>query len=148
MTTKEYLNQAKVIERRINVKLSELFHWRNLSTAISACVDSERVQTSMTSGKIENAVVKIADLEKEIDESLKELRSKQKIIEKQIFMLEKDDEVTVLHAYYISSLTQEQIADDMNYSVKTIKNLMKKGTENFEKTYGMLYLGRKKEVLR
>lgn len=148
MTTKEYLSQARVIERRINLKLSDLFHLHNLATSISSCVDSERVQTSMGSGKIENAVVKITDLEKEVEESVEELRSKRKIIEKQIYLLEKDDEASVLHSYYLGSLTQEQIADEMNYSVKTIKNLMKKGEENFEKSYGVLYLGKKKEVLR
>lgn len=148
MTTKEYLNQARVIERRINIKLSELFRLRTLVTSVSANCDSERVQTSMGSGKIENAMVKIVDIEKEVEKSVEELSSKRKIIEKQILLLENDEQANVLYGYYIGILTQEQIADDMNYSLRTIKNLMKKGTEDFENTYGKLYLGKKTAVLR
>lgn len=93
-------------------------------------------------------MVKIVDIENEIEKSIDELTSKRKILEKQILLLDNNEQANVLYGYYIGLLTQEQIAEDMNYSIRTIKNLMKKGTENFEIAYGDLYLGKKKVVLR
>ena len=70
MTTKQYLNQIHRIDKMINNKLSEIYQLKNLACSISISDNSERVQTSSDKDALGNAVSKIVDLEREVNDCI------------------------------------------------------------------------------
>lgn len=68
MITKQQLEEIKQLDDAINIKLSEIEALRDIATSISAVLKDEVVQSSKQSDKMASCVVKIVDLETEVNE--------------------------------------------------------------------------------
>nr|DAY18868.1 MAG TPA: Protein of unknown function (DUF1492) [Caudoviricetes sp.] len=118
MTAKEYLRQLKTLDNMINAKLLEKERMRALATKVTSNLE-ERVQDS-GSGGIENTIIKITELEAQINadiDRLVDLRDEARVM---IDKLGNNNHKAILSMYYVSNVTFEQIADYMNYSVAGI----------------------------
>ena len=139
MTTKQYLNQIHRIDKMINNKLSEIYQLKNLACSISISDNSERVQTSSDKDALGNAVSKIVDLEREVNDCIDKFSEKRRNIITKIDSLENDMYYQVLFSRYIEQKTFEKIAEDNEYSVRQILRIHGDALSEFERLYGSEY---------
>mgnify|MGYP004610815567 FL=1 len=66
MNAKEYLMQVKKLDRMIQNKSAELEMWHSIATGTGSKSDGERVQSSSSQQKMEDAVVESVQVEWEI----------------------------------------------------------------------------------
>lgn len=123
MTAKEYLSQARYLDARVNAKIAQLASLNDLATkATSTISDMPRV-SNYTGSSLENTVVKIIDLQEEINHEIDTLVDLKKEIYRKIQEVSNSEYQTVLERRYICFETWEQIAVDMNYSIQHIHRM-------------------------
>ncbi len=121
MKVKEYLSQALWLDQKINSKLEQLETLRALATKVTAKLAEEKVSGgNNTKGHMENAVVKIVDLEKEINEDIDRLVDIKTEIMDTISQV--DDPVCQLLLWmrYVSGKTWEEVAWELDYNDRTV----------------------------
>ena len=133
MTAKEYLRQLKTLDNVINAKLLEKERIRALATKVTSNL-SERVQGS-GSGGIENIIIKITELESQINADIDRLVDLKAEASQIIDSLPEDRHKTVLSMYYVSNLTFEQIAENTDISSRWVRKIHEKALKKFEKVY-------------
>jgi seryl-tRNA synthetase len=120
VNAKEYLSQALWLDQRINSKLEHLETLRTLALRVSANLSEEKVSGgNNTRSHMENIVVKIVDLEREINEDIDKLVSlKAEIME---IIDQVDDPVCqmILEMRYINGKTWDEIAADIRFDIRT-----------------------------
>lgn len=124
MIAKEYLSQIRLMDIKINNKLKELVNLKEMSMALGGCSFEERVQTSKETGDtIGISIAKIIDLQHEINQDVDILVDLKADIIKAIDSINIDDCIDLLYKRYIFYSRWEQIAVDMNYSIRQIHNI-------------------------
>lgn len=115
MEAKEFLKQPERLDLRIKNKLIEKQQWKDIALGITANMDGERVQSSSNSkSKMADAVIKLVDMEAEIDSLVDELIDTKKKVIQTIEQLDSATEYNVLHMRYIQYLSLQEIADHYN----------------------------------
>lgn len=108
MNAKRYLQQVGKLNKLIANKIIEKEQWQGIAYGTGTFSDGERVQSSGSQQKMENAVCRYADLEREIDECIDryvDLRDEVIRTIEQLPAVEYD----ILHIIYI----QEKELDDV-----------------------------------
>lgn len=137
MTTQEYLWQIQRFERMITNKFDEIHKLRMILSGTSSIGNlTEKVQTSGNKDRIGSSVVKIVDMENEIDE----LIDKRYEIVRQIESLPDTQMYDVLAQRYVSGREMKSIQLCGVDSLRQVKRIHAKALDCFEKTYGELYL--------
>ena len=67
MDINKYLEDIQLIDSKIANKINELNMWREIAQGIGGTSDGERVQSNGISRKMENAVIKCVETEREIE---------------------------------------------------------------------------------
>ncbi|MCC8073683.1 MAG: flagellar biosynthesis protein FliA [Clostridiales bacterium] len=117
MTAKEYLRQAFLFNENIKSKMTELESYRELSFSISGSNLNERVNLSrQTSALYEKYLVKIIDLEKQIEKDNLILSDIRLAIDKEIDKLDDINERLVLRYRYLMFDSWDEVAKKLNYS--------------------------------
>lgn len=116
MSVKEFLNKIRKIDLLIDEKLQDVQVLRDRLTNITANIQSERVQTSMSGDKFADTISKIIDLEHEINADIDVLVEYKKSARELIEKLDDDILKVILYKRYFSGKTFEQIAVEINYS--------------------------------
>lgn len=107
---KAFLKQYGKIERVLANKIVEKQRWEDIAQSVTASSDGERVQSSGRPSKMADAVARIVDIEREIDEvtlSLGQARKDILDVIEQLPTIEYD----VLHKCYIQGMTNGDIAE-------------------------------------
>ena len=133
MTAKEYLRQLKMLDNLINAKLLEKECIRALATKVTSNL-SERVQGG-GSGGIENTVIKITELEIQINADIDKLVDLKAEATHIIDSLENNKHKAILSMYYVSNLTFEQVAENTDMTFRWIHKLHGRALKEFEKKY-------------
>ena len=121
MTAREYLTQARMIDSRINSKLMELQRARELATKATGLVSDMPRNPSPDLQQMESRVVKIVDLEREINAEIDELVDlKRDIIRELIAQIRKPEYRTRLELRYLGFRTWDAIAEEMGFEPRTI----------------------------
>jgi hypothetical protein len=137
LTTQEYLWQIQRFERMITNKFDEIHKLRMILSGTSSIGNlTEKVQTSGNKDRIGSSVVKIVDMENEIDE----LIDKRYEIVRQIESLPDTQMYDVLAQRYVSGREMKSIQLCGVDSLRQVKRIHAKALDCFEKTYGELYL--------
>lgn len=128
MNVEKWLSKIKKLDQLIDAKLAERTRLRAIATDISPKpMDGMPFEnTGMPPQKMENAIIKLIELEREIDRIIMEYMDYKQYV---ISVLEQlpDKEYGVLHRYYIRYMTLEQIAESMGYSRQQIWRIKKNG---------------------
>ena len=111
MDAKEFLRQAEKVDLRLKNKLIEQQQWKDIALGITANMDGDRVQSSGTRSKLEDAVGRCVDMEAEIDSLVDILVDTKKEIIQTIEKLDSATEYNVLHMRYIQYIDLQGIAD-------------------------------------
>ena len=133
MTAKEYLRQLKTLDNDINAKLLEKERIRALATKVTSNL-SERVQGS-GSGGFENTVIKITELEIQINADIDKLVDLKAEATQIIDSLEDNKHKAILSMYYVSNLTFEQVAENTDISSRWVRKIHGKALKKFEEIY-------------
>lgn len=131
MTAKEYLRQLKTLDNLINAKLLEKERIRALATKVTSNL-SERVQGGGFGG-IENTVIKITELEIQINADIDKLVDLKAEATQIIDSLEDNKYKAILSMYYVSNLTFEQVAENTDMTFRWIHKLHGRALKEFEK---------------
>ena len=118
MTIKEYLSQAYRIDQRINSKLEQVSSLRELAVKATSTLSDTYSSGNGNKQKIEGVIVKIIDLEHEIDEEIDRLVDLKQEIVSLIKKVKNPEYQTLLELRYLNFKTWEQIATEMHYSIQ------------------------------
>lgn len=109
--TQKMLEQVEMADTIIKNKLIEKQQLMDIALGITASTGGDIVKSSSTKSKMADAINKLVDMEKEIDDAVDHfIRIKKEVVT----LLEKLDsptEYNVLHMRYIQYMTLQEIAD-------------------------------------
>ncbi len=118
MTIKEYLSQAYRIDQRINSKLEQVSSLRELAVKATSTLSDTYSSGNGNKQKMEGVIVKIIDLEHEIDEKIDRLVDLKQEIVSLVKKVKNPEYQTLLELRYLNFKTWEQIATEMHYSIQ------------------------------
>ena len=124
--------KAYWIDERIRSKLSQVDSLTDLAVRATATISDMPGNPSKDPHRMENIVVMIVDLQKEIGKDIEKLLDVKRDMMERIGKLEDPEQQMVLELRYIDCLAWEKIADDMDFSMNNIFVLHRKALENFE----------------
>lgn len=130
MTTKEYLVQAYRIDQRINSKLEQIVSLRELATKATSTLSDTPPSGSRNVHSMEGIIVKMMELENEINADIDVLIDLKKEIMSIIKKINNPEQQTLLELRYLCFKTWEQIAVDMGYSIQNAYKVHDRALEN------------------
>ena len=130
MTTKEYLAQAYRIDQRINSKLEQIVSLRELATKATSTLSDTPPSGSRNVHSMEGIIVKMMELENEINADIDILVDLKKEIMSIIKRINNPEQQTLLELRYLCFKTWEQIAVDMGYSIQNAYKVHDRALEN------------------
>lgn len=132
MTNKEYLAQAYRIDQRINSKLEQIISLRDLSTKATSTLSDMPGSATRNVRSMEGVIVKMIDLENEINTDIDTLVDLKKEFVSIIKKVNNTEYQTLLELRYLCFKTWEQIAVDMGYDLRYIHKLHNRALEDCE----------------
>ena len=123
MTAKEYLKQAWNIDQRINDKLDQVARLREMATKATTTVDDMPRSSSPNPHKMESVITRLIDTEREIDDDIDRLVDLKIDIMKTIWQVEDVNCRLVLELRYHSLKSWEEIASQLNVTVRWVHKL-------------------------
>lgn len=130
MTTKEYLAQAYRIDQRINSKLEQIVSLRELATKATSTLSDTLPSGSRNVHSMEGIILKMMELENEINADIDVLVDLKKEIMSIIKKINNPEQQTLLELRYLCFKTWEQIAVDMGYSIQNAYKVHDRALEN------------------
>lgn len=117
MNAKEYLSQAFRRDQRINSKLEQLASLREISKRGTASIHAKRT-CGTTHSQMEDSVVKLIDLQHELNEDIDRFVDLKREIRTAINELHQPEYQLVLELRYLLYKRWDEIAKIMNFSVE------------------------------
>lgn len=131
MTIKEYLSQAYYINLRIKYKLDELKSLRELATKVNSAL-SDLPKDKNAHQQMETNIIKIIDLEREIDSEVQRLIDIKSDISELIKRAENDEHRLILELRYLHLKKWGEIAQIMGYGVDNVYKVHRCALKNLK----------------
>jgi len=123
MTIKEYLSQVYRLDQRINNKMEQISRLHDLAINATSTIKENCVCDSGNKQRMENNIVKIVDLEREITQDIDTLVDLKKDIMALIKAVKNPEYQTLLEFRYLCFKKWEQIALDMGYTRRHLERM-------------------------
>jgi hypothetical protein len=133
MNVKEYLEQAKYLDMRINSKVEQLSTLNDLATKCTVTLSDMPRNPNKGISNMEDTIVKIIDLQEEINRDIDQLVDLKREIMVVIKKISNVEYQTILENRYLSFMSWEQIAVEMKYSIQQIYRLRDRAHKVVEK---------------
>jgi DNA-directed RNA polymerase specialized sigma subunit len=133
MTAKEYLLQAYLLEERIDSKLEQVEALRSLATKSTAIIRSHPGSGGGNDSFMEDAIIKIVDMEREITAEMERMVDLKKEIAETISRVEDQALRTLLEMRYLCYRDWPEIKKALGYSNASIHRMHKQALEIVEK---------------
>lgn len=140
MTVKEYFEQAYRIDQRINSKLELVSSLRALATKATSTLSGMPPSGTPNVHRMEDIIVKIIDMENDINADIDKLVDLKNDIIKKIHSLEDVDQQTVLELRYLCYRSWNEISNELGYSVKQVRRIRDRAFENIYKSCPIMSL--------
>ena len=113
-----FLELPEKLDAIVENKLIEKKQYRDLALGITANMGGERVQSSGSKSRLEDAIVRLVDTEAEIDAAVDKLIAVRQSVVELIERLDSPMEYRLLHDRYIKYMSLTEIAEkyDKEYS--------------------------------
>lgn len=142
MTAREYLSEVQRLQTVIEQKQERIKEIReSVSTVRAVRFDLEKVQGGGHTDKIGEAVVKIVDLEKEVENDIVNLVYRQHDITNQIHKVDNLNYMKILYKRYIEGKDFKTIARETKFAYDYIKAIHKPALKAFEVANKELFKG-------
>lgn len=139
LTAKQYLDQLRVIDTKINQKMEELADLMTAATSTGAIdYSKDRVQTSPQNAQ-ENRICKYVDLDAEINREIDEFVDIKYRVTKEIQELNVDYYIKILFKVYVQYKTVKDAANEIGLSYQYVRDLHKKALKAFEELHTDLH---------
>ena len=126
MTAKEYLSQAYRLDQRINSKIEQVASLDELATKCTYTLTGMPGNPNRGNSTMADAVVKIIDLQNQINRDIDRLVDLKREIVEVIKAVEIPEYQTLLEKRYLCFMSWEKIAVDMNYSIDNVFKVHRK----------------------
>ena len=123
MNAKEYLKQAFYLDKRINSKLEQVESLNALATKATSTLSDMPKSPNRGTSKLEDTIVKIVDLQEEINRDIDKLVDLKAEMVGTIKQIQNKELQVILEKRYLCFETWEKIAVDMNYDIRHIHRL-------------------------
>ena len=120
---KEFLKSIVTIDEMIDIKVNEVAKLRVLIDVGAVRYDRDKVMGGGGDDKMADTVVKIVELEEEINKDIDTLVEHKKLAMDMIKSLDDDREQVILYKRYFEKKSFEQISVDTNYSWRQVHRL-------------------------
>lgn len=125
MTAKEYLSQAYRLDKRIDLKIEQLKSLNLLATKCTSTLSDMPKSQSISNSRLEDTVVKIVDLQEEINRDIDSLVDLKRDIVRTIKSVQNPEYQIILELRYLCFKTWEEIAVQMNCSIDNVFKIRK-----------------------
>ncbi|WP_314353536.1 DUF1492 domain-containing protein [uncultured Granulicatella sp.] len=133
MNVKDYLEQAKYLDMRINSKVEQLSTLNDLATKCTVTLSDMPRNPNKGTSSMEDTIIKIIGLQEEINRDIDNLVDLKREIMEVIKKVENVEYQTILENRYLSFMSWEKIAVEMKYSIQQIYRLRDKAQKEVEK---------------
>ena len=134
---KEYLQNIRLLDSRINHSLAELADLEDMVLRITPVWRDDVISSSGSYDRLGDTVAKICDLKTQINKDIDTyVDLKRDAIEK-LKKVEKTEYYDILYKRYVEFQSLEQIAVSMNYTYRWIRRLHGRALQEFEKVMDM-----------
>lgn len=134
MNAKEYLSQAIWMDQIINNKLEQLESLKSLTMKVTSTFTEERVcGGSSEISKMESTIVKVIDLENEINDDIDRLIDLKKDIIDAVSKMSDLNHQLLLEMRYLGGKNWDEIAESMGYDRSTIFRIHGKSLKEIDK---------------
>lgn len=116
MTAKEYFSQACQIDVRINSKMEQVSSLRDMATKATQTLTDMPGSATRNVHRMEDIIVKMVDLENEINADIDRLIDLKRSIIGIIQKLTNAEQQSVLELRYVNCMSWQQICTEMGYS--------------------------------
>ncbi len=139
MNGKDYLSQLQLLDVKIDQKIQELDELKRLISIKAVDYSREKVQTNVChNADFENTIIKIIDIEREINTQIDNFVNKKHQIINQIQGMKNCKYIQVLYKRYVEYKSLKTIANEMDYTYQYTRELHKISLTTFENTYTKL----------
>ncbi|GHU37772.1 hypothetical protein FACS1894105_10500 [Clostridia bacterium] len=121
--TKTFLEQVRYVDQRISSKIEQVQSLRDLATKATSVMSEVPPSGSRNVHRMEDVIVKMIDLEQEINDDIDELVDLKSGIMTAIKQVNKPEYQTILELRYLCLKTWGQIAEAMNYDERWVRRL-------------------------
>ena len=125
MTARDYLSQAYRLDQRINSKLEQVESLNELATKVSSTLTGMPKNPNRATSTMADTVTKIIALQAEINNDIERLVDLKREMVAVIKAVANTERQTLLELRYLCFKTWEQIAVEMNYTVRNVHLLHK-----------------------
>ena len=125
MTAKEYLSQAYRLDKRIDSKIEQLKSLDLLAIKCASALSDMPKSQSISNSRLEDTVVKIVDLQEEINRDIDSLVDLKRDIVRTIKSVQNPEYQIILELRYLCFKTWEEIAVQMNCSIDNVFKIRK-----------------------
>lgn len=133
MNPKICLNRAFYINQRIDSKVEQIATLNALANKVTTTYSQVPASGSHNNNKMEDIIIKIVSMEEEINKDINELLDAKAEIIGAINSVENEEHRTILEKRYLCLKNWEEIAAEMNYSIRNIFILHGKALQSFAK---------------
>lgn len=123
MTAKEYLSQAFHIDQRIDSKLEQIMRLRESATKATMTLSDMPRSDSPNLQPMESTIIKIIDLENEINRDIDRLVDLKREARDVISTLSDPEQQLILELRYLCYKSWDDIIETMGYSASNIYRL-------------------------
>ena len=120
---KKYLSQAFGLNQRIESKLGQIEDLHDLATKATVTYSDMPKSPNRDGSRMEDAIIKIIDLENEINQDMMRLVELKKDIIRRIKAVESAELQTILELRYLSYMRWEEIAIELGYGIDNVFRL-------------------------
>ncbi len=140
MKAKEYLSQLQKMDIVIDQNIAWLSELKKIKEGLRATdYTKEKVKSSKSNcADFENILIKIIDMEHDINNKIDKFVDTKHEVIKQIQGLDNNKHMQVLYKRYVEYKRLEVIAVEMHYTYQHIKRIHIVALKNFESCYLML----------
>ena len=135
MTAKEYLKQAYLLDKQIQIEVGELEQLRAMRGTIQGCSYGEKVGSNPNrniDAPFIKTIEKIWEYEQKIDSKINRLVDLRNEINAAIEAMENADERLLLKYRYLKNQSWEDISYELNVSYRTVHRIHASALNNFQ----------------
>ena len=129
---KKYLSQAFGLNQRIESKIDQIAVLNDLATKATVTYSDMPKSPNRDGSRMEDAIIKIIDLEAEINQDMMKLVELKKDIIRRIKAVDGAELQTILELRYLSYMRWEEIAIELGYGIDNVYYLHGKALDNIK----------------
>lgn len=136
MTAQEYLSRAYRMEQQVESKLQQIEALRSMAESLTSCIGTEPVAHTRNVTSMQDTVNKIIEEEQELNAQIDRLVEIKKEIADTIARVTNVTYRLILEKRHLCFQMWEQIAYDLNYSIRSVQTKYGEALKVVEKLLG------------